>query len=234
VGYNLQAAVDAKHHLVIANEVTNKGHDRTHLLPMARAAKAAAGDPAEITVLADRGYYEGWQIKLCEDDGITPMVPKADTSMARANGRWGKEDFTYEPETDTYRCPAGQQLQNRMTQIEAGKQLFFYFNQKACKACTVRARCTTGKDKRIRRWEEEHVLDRMQARLDAAPEMMDIRRCTVEHVFATLKQWMGATHFRMRGMKNVSAEASLSILAYNIKRTITVMGVAPVLKAIRA
>jgi transposase len=234
VGYNLQAAVDAKHHLVIASEVTNKGHDRAHLLPMAMAAKAEVGDADEMTVLADRGYFEGWQIKLCEDEGITPMVPKPNTSMARGKGRWGKEDFTYQPDTDTYRCPAGQELQNRMTTIEAGKQTFSYFNQSACKACTVRARCTAGKERRIRRWEEEAILDRMQARLDAAPEMMDVRRCTVEHVFATLKQWMGATHFRTRGLKNVSAEASLSILAYNIKRAIAVLSIAPVLKAIRA
>jgi transposase len=233
VGYNVQAAVDAKHHLVIANEVTNKGNDRSHLLPMARAAKAET-DITEMTVLADRGYYEGEQIRACDAAGIVPMVPKPNTSSALAKGLWGKSNFTYEPETNTYRCPQDQQLPQRFAREEGGKVIQVYFNQKVCDACASRPRCTSGREKRIRRWEHEAVLDAMEARLDAMPEAMDVRRCTVEHVFATLKAWMGATHFRTRGLRNVAAEASLTILAYNMKRAIAVTGVAPILQAIRA
>jgi len=232
VGYNVQVAVDTKHHVVVVNEVTNRGNDRSHLLQMAQAAKSETG-AREMTALADRGYYEGEQIRACEAAGITPMVPRPNTSPAQARGLWGKQAFTYEPETDTYRCPEGERLQNRFAREEAGKLIRVYFNQKACGACASRTRCTSGREKRIRRWEHEAVLDAMQARLDAMPEAMDVRRCTVEHVFATLKGWMGATHFRTRGLKNVAAEASLAILAYNMKRAIAVAGVGPILNAIR-
>ena len=233
VGYNMQTAVDARHHLVVAHELTNKGSDRSQLLPMATAAKIET-EAESLTVLADRGYYEGWQLRACDEAGITALVPKPDTSPARARGLWAKDDFTYRPDTDTYRCPMGEELPNRFSREEDGKILHFYFNQKACQGCSSRAQCTTGKEKRIRRWEHETVLDRVQARLEAMPEAMDIRRCTVEHVFATLKQGMGATHFRTRGLRNVAAEASLAILAYNMKRAIAVVGVAPILRAIRA
>ncbi len=231
VGYNVQAAVDTKHHVVLVNAVTNRGNDRSHLLEMAKAAKAETGAP-EMMVLADRGYYEGEQIRACAAAGFTPMVPRPNTSPAQARGLWGKQAFIYQPKTDTYRCPAGEQLQNRYATVEAGKVINVFFNQKACGACQSRPRCTTGKEKRIRRWEHEAVLDIMQTRLDTMPEAMDIRRCTVEHVFATLKGWMGATHFRTRGLKNVAAETSLAVLAYNIKRAIAVAGVAPTIKAI--
>ncbi|OAM73415.1 IS1182 family transposase [Devosia elaeis] len=231
VGYNVQAAVDTKHHIVVANEVTNRGHDRSHLLEMAKAAQAETGAVGMIA-LADRGYYEGEQIRSCAEAGIIPMVPKPNTSPAAARGFWGKTMFVHEPETDTYRCPAGQQLQKRFARVEGGKLIGVYFNQKACGACASRPLCTAGKEKRIRRWEHEAVLDQMERRFDTMPEAMAVRRCTVEHVFGTIKGWMGATHFRTRGLRNVATEASLTILAYNIKRAIAVAGVASTLKAI--
>lgn len=231
VGYNVQAAVDTKHHIVVANAVTNRGHDRSHLLEMATAAQAEIG-AAEMVALADRGYYEGEQIRACAEAGIIPMVPKPDTSPARARGFWGKAMFVHEPETDTYRCPAGQHLQMHHSTVEAGKLINVYYNQKACGACASRPLCTAGKEKRIRRWEHELVLDEMERRFDAMPEAMAVRRCTVEHVFGTIKGWMGATHFRTRGLKNVATEASLTILAYNIKRAIAVAGVTSTLRAI--
>jgi len=231
VGYNVQAAVDTKHHIVVANAVTNRGHDRSHLLEMAKAAQAETG-AAGMIALADRGYYEGEQIRSCAQAGIIPMVPKPNTSPAQARGFWGKAMFVHEPETDTYRCPAGQQLQKRFARVEGGKLISVYFNQKACSACPSRPLCTAGKEKRIRRWEHEAVLDEMERRFDAMPEAMAVRRCTVEHVFGTIKGWMGATHFRTRGLKNVATEASLTVLAYNIKRAIAVAGVASTLKAI--
>ena len=231
VGYNLQAAVDTKHHIVVATAVTNRGHDRSHLLEMAKAAQAEIGATGMIA-LADRGYYEGERIRSCAEAGIVPMVPKPNTSPAQARGFWGKPAFVYQPETDTYRCPVGEQLQKRHATVEAGKLINVYYNQKACGACPSRPLCTAGKEKRIRRWEHEAVLDEMERRLAAMPDAMAVRRCTVEHVFGTIKGWMGATHFRTRGLKNVATEASLAILAYNIKRAIAVAGVASTLKAI--
>lgn len=231
VGYNVQAAVDTKHHIVVANGVTNRGHDRSHLLEMAKAAQAEIGG-SRMIALADRGYYEGEQIRSCAQAGIIPMVPKPNTSPAQARGFWGKPSFVYQPETDTYRCPTGQQLQKRFAREEGGKLISVYFNQKACSACPSRPLCTAGKEKRIRRWEHEAVLDAMENRFEAMPDAMAVRRCTVEHVFGTIKGWMGATHFRTRGLKNVATETSLTILAYNIKRAIAVAGVASTLKAI--
>jgi transposase len=231
VGYNVQAAVDTEHHIVVANAVTNRGHDRSHLFEMAKVAQTEIG-ASQMIALADRGYYEGEQIRACAEAGIVPMVPKPNTSPAQARGFWDKTMFVHEPETDTYRCPAGAQLQKRFARVEGGKMISVYFNQKACSACASRPLCTAGKEKRIRRWEHEAVLDAMERRLQAMPEAMAVRRCTVEHVFGTIKGWMGATHFRTRGLKNVSTEASLAILAYNIKRAIAVAGVASTLKAI--
>ncbi len=232
VGYNVQAAVDTKHHIVVANAITNRGHDRSHLLEIAKAAQAETGAP-EMIALADRGYYEGEQIRSCAEAGIIPMVPKPNTSPAQARGFWGKAMFVHEPETDTYRCPAGEQLHKRFARVEGGKLISVYFNQRACGACAFRPLCTAGKEKRIRRWEHEAVLDEMERRFKAMPDAMAVRRCTVEHVFGTIKGWMGATHFQTRGLKNVATEAGLTILAYNIKRAIAVAGVVPTLKAIR-
>ncbi len=224
VGYNVQAAVDTKHHIVVANAVTNRGHDRSHLLAMAKAAQAETG-AAEMIALADRGYYEGEQIRSCAEAGIIPMVPKPNTSPAQARGFWGKTMFVHEPETDTYRCPAGEQLQKRFARVEGGKLISVYFNQKACGACASRPLCTAGKRSASEDGSTRAVLDAMERRLDAMPEAMAVRRCTVEHVFGTIKGWMGAAHFRTRGLKNVATETSLAILAYNIKRAIAVAGV---------
>ena len=215
---------------MVATKVTNRGHDRSHLLEMAKAAQAEIG-AAEMIALADRGYHEGEQIRACAETGIVPMVPKPNTSPAQARGFWDKTMFVHEPETDTYRCPAGAQLQKRFARVEGGKLISVYFNQKACGACASRPLCTAGKEKRIRRWEHDAVLDAMERRLQAMPEAMAVRRCTVEHVFGTIKGWMGATHFRTRGLRNVATEASLAILAYNIKRAIAVAGVASTIKA---
>ena len=232
VGYNDQAAVDANHHLIVAHEVTNKCSDRAQLAGMAVRAKNEM-EPGELTVIADRGYYEGHQILACETAGIAALVPKPDTSPARAKGQWSKDDFVYEPDSDTYRCPLGERLTDRFSRNEKGKMLRIYFNTAACQACAARARCTTGRERRIRRWEHEGVLDAMQKRLDAMPDAMAVRSRTIEHVFATLKHWMGAAHFRTKGLRNVSAEMSLSVLAYNVKRTIGLVGVGSVLGAIR-
>src|SRR5262252_8643649 len=232
VGYNVQAAVDTQHHLILAHEVTNVGNDRAQLSKMAQQARDAGGQEA-LTVIADRGYFKGEEILACEQAGATPLVPKPLTSGAKAERRFGKQDFVYIPEDDVYRCPAGERLTWRFDRVEDGQLLRHYWTT-ACQGCAIKAQCTTGKERRIKRWEHESVIDAMQQRLDQAPDAMRIRRQTVEHPFGTLKAWMGATHFLTRGLKRVSTEMSLYVLAYNLKRMITTLGVHRLLQAIRA
>ena len=233
VGYNVQAAVETKHHLIVAHEVTNEGHDRTQLANMAVKAREAIGK-AKIEAIADRGYFSGPQIKECEDAGIAVCVPKADTSNSKATGRFAKVDFIYIARDDEYQCPAGQRLPWRMRTFEDGLWIHSYWAANTtCRGCALRSNCTTSKYRKVRRWEHEDVLERVQARLDRSPNKMAIRRQTIEHVFGTLKHWMGATHFLTRGMDNVSTEASLHVLAYNLKRVISVLGIARTMKAMR-
>jgi transposase len=231
VGYNVQAALDTKHHLIVAHEVTNVGSDRHHLATMAAQAKTTM-DAEVLTVLADRGYYTGPEILECERTGITPLVPKPLTSPAKAEGRFGKQDFTYEPDDNTYRCPAGETLTRRLASVERGMTIDVYWTTR-CAGCALKAQCTTGRERRIRRWQHEVVLEAMEARLRARPDAMQVRKCTVEHVFGTLKGWMGATHFLTKGLKTTAAEMSLHVLAYNMKRVIGILGVQPLLTGIR-
>ena len=231
VGCKVQMAVDAKHHIIVAHEVTNVGSDRAQLSNMAQRAREATGVEA-LTVVADRGYFDGEEIRACEEAGITTLVPKPLTSGSKAEGRFGKQDFVYIAEDDEYRCPAGQRLTQRFTTNEHGMNLHVYWFS-ACQGCPIKAQCTTGKERRVRRWEHEAIIDQMQARLDADPEKMCVRRQTVEHPFGTIKGWMGWTHFQTKTLKRVSTEMSLHVLAYNIKRVIKILGVGALIKAIR-
>ncbi|MCR0984056.1 IS1182 family transposase [Roseomonas populi] len=232
VGYNVQAAVDTEHHLIVAHEVTNLGHDRTQLAPMTVLAQAATGR-TWLSVLADRGYYSGRQVLACEEAGATAYVPKPLTSGAKAESRFGKQDFVYLPRQDAYRCPAGERLTWRFDHVEDSMTLRNYWTD-ACSSCPIKPQCTTGKQRRIKRWEHEGVLDAMQKRLDQVPQAMILRRQTVEHPFGTIKAWMGATHFLTRTLKRVSTEMSLHVLAYNMKRVIAILGVGPMIRAIQA
>ena len=164
---------------------------------------------------------------------MTPIVPKPLTSGAKADGRFGKQDFVYDPQEDAYRCPGGEKLTRRFTTVEAGLTLHAYWTTK-CAACALKSKCTPSKERRVRRWEHEAVLDAMQERLDRAPQSMRIRRHTAEHPFGTIKAWMGATHFRTRTLGKVRTEMSLHVLAYNLKRMIAILGVQPMIQAIRA
>jgi hypothetical protein len=222
VGYNVQAVVDAKHHLILAHEVTNEGIDRNQLAPMAVMAQEATGLET-LTAVADRGYFKGTQIKKCVDAGILPMVPKTMTSNSLAAGRFDKQDFIYIAQDDEYHCPAGERAVRRFTTVEAGMTLDVYWSS-ACPRCPIKAKCTPSAYRRIRRWKHEAVLDDMQARLDRNPDMMRIRRQTVEHPFGTIKYWMGATHFLTRTLERVRTEMSLHVLAYNLKRVMRILG----------
>jgi transposase len=229
VGYNVQAAVDTKHHLIVAHEVTTAGHDRTQLANMGKQAKDALQKEA-LTVVADKGYYKGEEVVACVENGITPIMPKCLTSGNKANGLFDKRHFVYDPKSNTYQCPAGDVLIERFRSLEKGKQLSTYWSSN-CKQCALKPSCTTSDQRRVRRWEKEAVLDQMQSNLENMPDAMKIRRCTIEHTFGTLKHWMGASHFLMKTKSHVSTEMSLHILAYNMKRVMSIMGSMALIKA---
>lgn len=232
VGYNVQSAVDTENHLIVAHEVTNVGTDRRQLSNMSEQARDEIGAET-VEVVADRGYYEGEEILACEKAGITVTLPKPMTSGAKAAGRFGKQDFVYVTEDDVYLCPAGERLTYRCASEEDGKILRRYWTT-ACQACALKAKCTTGKERRISRWEHEAVLETVQDRLDRNPDKMRVRRQTVEHPFGTIKAWMGATHFQMRTLKHVATEMALHVLAYNMKRVMRILGVGGLMAAMRA
>ena len=232
VGYNVQTAVDTKHHLIVAHEVTNVGHDRDQLANMAEQAKSAIGT-TELDVVADRGYFSSQEILKCHEAGITAFVPKPMTSGAKADGRFDKTDFVYDAKTDEYQCPAGQRLIWRFSRVENGLNLHRYWSSH-CQQCEIKSKCTPSKQRRVSRWEHEDILEAMQTRLDQAPDSMRIRRQTVEHPFGTLKAWMGATPFLTKKLKNVSTEMSLHVLAYNLKRVMNILGTTTLMEAMVA
>ena len=232
VGYNVQSAVDTKHHLIVAHEVTNEGSDRAQLSAIAKQAKAASGADA-LEVVADRGYFSGEQILACDKAGITVTLPKPQTSANRAKGQFVKADFRYVAADDVYVCPAGERLVYRYTSEEKGLNLRRYWTT-ACQSCALKDQCTTGKERRITRWEHEHVVEAVERRLDENPDAMRVRRQTVEHPFATIKSWMGATHFQTRTLKRVRTEMALHVLAYNLKRVINIIGIGALIDALQA
>ena len=212
VGYNVQTAVDAQHHLIVAHEVTNVGSDRDQLSSMAKQAREAMASDS-LSVVADRGYFKGEEILACHNADITAYVPKPMTSGAKADGRFNNDAFIYDAAKNHYVCPAGETLIWRFSSVEKGMKLHRYWSSK-CQGCALKMQCTPSKQRRVRRWEHEAILEEMQVRLSNAPDMMRVRKRTVEHPFGTLKQWMGATHFLTRRLEGVSAEMSLDVLAY--------------------
>jgi len=232
VGYNVQTAVDTEHHLIVAHEVVNVGNDRAQLADMSKKAKVVLG-VEKLDVVADRGYFDSEEILACDRAGITVTLPKPMTSWAKAQGRFGKQDFRYIADEDVYVCPADERLVHRFTCKEHGRVLHRYWTA-ACPNCPIKNQCTTGKERRLSRWEHEHVLEAVQRRLDENPEAMRQRRETVEHPFGTLKARMGAIHFLMKRLKNVRTEMALSVLAYNLTRVMNILGIRPLIAAIRA
>jgi len=231
VGYNVQVAVDTEHHLIVTHEVTNTGSDRSQLANVARQAKAVL-QTDKLEAVADRGYFNGEEILACEEAGITVTLPKPMTSGAKSEGRFGKQDFVYLADEDVYRCPAGERLKYYFTAEEHGQQLRRYWTN-ACRTCAIKDQCTTGKERRITRWEHEHVIEAAQKRLDEDPQAMRRRRETVEHPFGTIKARMGATHFLMKTLPRVASEMALSVLAYNLTRVMNIVGIKPLMAAIR-
>jgi transposase len=228
-GYNVQIAVDDKHKLIVASEVVNDGNDTGQLHAMAKAAKEELG-VTTLTVLADTGYYNGNELKACEEDGIVAYVPQAKrTARLEAQGRMSHEEFVYDAEADVYRCPAGQVLtpsEGRKTNT-GGRIEIRYTSRKAdCDACPLRARCLSAKTstRTVQRWEHEAVLERHRARMKAAAGRMRRRGAIVEHPFGTLKCRAGYRHFLVRGFNKVRGEWSLMALCYNFSRVLTIVG----------
>ena len=232
VGYNVQTAVDTKHHLIVTHEVTNVGHDRSALYATAMSAKKIIGKD-KLEVVADRGYYSSQEIADCEASQVTVYIPKTQTSGNQAKGLFGKRDFKWIAKDNEYECPAGERLRWRCYTNDNDKVYSRYWSSK-CPSCEIKDRCTTGENRRVNRWEHEDVLDRAQANLESEPESMRLRRQTVEHPFGTLKVWMGWTHFQTRTLKNVSTEMSLHVLSYNLKRAMNIVGIKPLIMAIEA
>lgn len=232
IGYNVQTAVEAKHHLIVAHEVTTFGYDRDALSSMAIAAREALGAD-KIEAIADKGYFKSEEILACEKAGITPTVSKPLTSGASAKGRFDRADFAYNADKDIYVCPAGEHLIYRSTSELDGKVQRLYYSS-FCAGCVIKDKCTPSKERRIRRWEHEEVLDRMQQRIEDDPSKLALRSMTVEHPYGTIKAWMGNTHFKMRRLKNVATEMALHVLAYNMTRVMNIIGVPALINAMRA
>ncbi|MCH7881530.1 MAG: IS1182 family transposase [Proteobacteria bacterium] len=224
VCYNVQTAVDTEHHLIVAHEVTNKP-DRGQLCQVGKQAQVALKEK-KITVIADKGYYSGQDIKDAQDAGMTPLVPKGDTSGSEKKGIFNRSQFKYDADRDVYICPANQVLPYRFTRLESGLMLKRYWAyDPTCRACQLKPQCSYSKQsRRITRWEHQGQIDQMDQLMSSMPDSMLIRKQTVEHPFGTIKSWMGATHFLTKRLQSVSTEMSLHVLAYNLKRMISILG----------
>lgn len=232
VGYNVQVAVDTEHHLIVAHEVTNKGGDHDQLKRMGEQARQAMGHDT-IEAVADRGYFSNEGIKACEEADITAYLPKPKTSNKRTQGYYSKDDFLYRAQDDEYECPAGERLVRHTETQQSGLTIHKYWTN-VCGSCELKEKCTPGKERRISRWEHEEFIERLQQRLDENPEVMRVRRQTVEHPFGTIKGWAGPQHFKMKTLKHVGTEMSLHILSYNMKRLLSLFGVAELVNAMQA
>jgi len=231
VGYNVQVSVDAKNYLIIDHDVTNDVTDFNQLERMAIRAKEILQVDA-LDVIADKGYYSGSQIKACLEKGITPTIPKANTSANRKRGLFTKQDFRYDLETDCYRCPAGEIMTFRFQTTEKDRQIKYYATS-SCRACKIKHKCTRNKSgRRITCWVDEDLLDEMQRRIDDHPKLRTRRKAIVEHPFGTIKLSMDQGYFLMKGIPKSSTEMSLSCLTYNIKRVINILGVHKMIEAL--
>ena len=230
VGYNVQSAVDAKHHLIVAHEVSQVGSDRRQLSTMAKQAKDVLGT-SKLTVVADKGYYNGDELRECEQNDIVAYVAKPKTSPNKAKGYFNRSRFTYIKDDDEYECPAGERLTHRTTTTDAGKTIRRYWSS-VCGSCPIKSQCTNGKERRVSRWVHEDVLERAAKRLRRRPDVMNARRSLVEHPFGTLKSWTSSNHFLTKRLSGVSTETSLQILAYNMKRAINLVGTRKIMEMI--
>jgi transposase len=231
VGYNAQLAVDAKHKLIAADDVTNEGTDLHQLADVALQARANL-EIEQAEVLADTGYYNAAEVSRCTEHGLTPLIPKADTSANTARGLYGKSQFKYDAAKDVYVCPAGQELTHRFATYELGRELKYY-RAKGCRACPLKSRCTRNKANRtITREANEHLMEAMARRMQQQPEKFKLRKTLAEHPFGTIKRWFGYTHFLLKGLPKVQGEWSLTTLVYNLKRVLNLVSFEKLMAAV--
>jgi len=233
IDYNVQTAVDTKHHLIVGHYVTNAVVDRAELSKIAKEAQTVL-KRKDITVLADRGYYSAVEIKKVQDAGMTPIVPKTKTSGSKKRNMFTRDDFIYDKEKDVYICPNNREIPYSFTSDERGKTMRGYVSIKVCKGCLIKGLCSTAKARRVKRWEHEDRLDKMESQLQSMPSAMNLRQSTVEHPYGTIKSRMGAAHFQTKTLKNVRAEMSLHVLTYNLTRMINIFGVKSLQLAMQA
>ena len=233
VGYNVQIAVDTKHKLIVEQQVTNQVLDMGLLTETAEPAKEILGVET-IDVVADKGYFKIEDIEACERAGMEPYVPRPQRGPSVRAGFFRKDEFKYDPETDSFTCPAGQRLTPYSSSALRQLKKINYANRKACRDCPLRTRCTDNQFRTVSRLENEAVLDRMQERLAKRPEVLNQRRETVEHPFGSIKQWMNQGAFLMRGLEKVRAEFSLTALAYNIRRVLNLVAFGKLIAAVKA
>jgi len=233
VGYNVQVAVDAKHKLIVEQQVTNQVVDMGQLTQTAAPAKDVLGVET-IAVVADKGYFKIEDIEACEKAGIEPYVPRPQRGPSVKAGLFRKDEFSYDAASDSFVCPAGQRLHPYSSSFLRGLSKTNYTNKPACDDCAIRSRCTNGRFRTVSRLENEGVLDRMQVRLAERPDVLDRRRETVEHPFGTIKQWMNQGAFLTRGLEKVRAEFSLTALAYNLRRVLNIVGFSELMAAVAA
>ena len=231
VGYNAQLAVDARHKLIAANEVTNDVTDYRQLANVALEAKANL-EFKQTEVVADKGYYNATEVSRCVEQHITPHIPKADTSANTKQGLFGKRQFRYDAAKDVYHCPGHQELTYRFATFELGRGLRYY-RASACNRCALKRQCTRNKANRtITREDHEALMEAMAERMKREPEKFRLRKTLVEHPFGTIKRWMGCTHFTMKGLEKVRTEWSLITLAYNLKRVLNLVSVKQLIAAV--
>jgi transposase len=231
VGYNAQMAVDAKHKLIAAEDVTNEVTDLHQLASVALEAKANL-ELKQAEVVADAGYYNAAEVSRCVEQNLTPYIPKSDTSANTARGLYGKSQFKYDAAKDVYVCPAGAALTYRFATYELGRELKYY-RATGCKTCALKNRCTRNKANRtITREENEHLMEAMAARMRAQPHKFKLRKTLAEHPFGTIKRWFGYTHFLLKGLEKVRCEWSLTTLAYNLKRVLNLVSFEKLMAAV--
>jgi transposase len=231
VGYNVQTAVDAKHSLIVATQVTNTTSDLGALGSMAIKAQENLGAKS-LSVVADKGYYNGKEVLACDSIGVTAYVTKPLTSANTALGLYGKEKFKYDTRKNCYICPAGQKLTYRFATNEKGRAIYYY-RASGCKSCPLKAKCTRNKENRtITRLAAEEVQERMAERVAANPQIMRRRKAIIEHCFGTIKRSLGYDYFLCRGLRNVATEINLTVLAYNLKRACNLVGVKNLIAAV--
>jgi transposase len=224
-------AVDAKHKLIAADDVTNEGSDYQQLASVALEARTNLG-LTQTEVVADAGYYNASEVSRCAEHGITPYIPKADTSANTARGLYGKSQFKYDPAKNEYMCPAGAALTYRFSTYELGRELQYY-RATGCKTCALKSRCTRNKANRtITRESNEHLMEAMAQRMQQQPEKFKLRKTLAEHPFGTIKRWFGYTHFLLKGLAKVQCEWSLTTLAYNLKRVLNLVGFKKLMAAV--